>query len=54
MENSCMAQVDSDMLPDVDSAVAEFESNGGQLTIFSSFGEDPLRLSPILVAQREE
>lgn len=49
-----MAQVNSDMLPDVDSAVAEFESNGGQLTIFSSFGEDPLRLSPILVAQREE
>jgi len=38
-----MGQVDSDVLPDVDSAVTEFESNGGQMTTFSSFGEDQLR-----------
>jgi len=54
MENNCVAQVDSDVLPDVDSAVIKFESNGGQLTTFSSFGENPLRHNPVLISQREE
>ena len=31
----------------------DFEENGGHLTIFSSFGEDPLQRNPYLVAQRE-
>ena len=31
----------------------DFEENGGHLTIFSSFGEDPLQGNPYLVAQRE-
>ena len=39
----------------VDSATAvhQFESFGGRLTIFSGFGEDPLRQHTALVTQRE-
>ena len=53
MENNHAVKIDSDMLPDVDSAVNQFERNGGQLTIFSSFGEDPLRHNLHLVTRRE-
>jgi len=53
MENNCAVKIDSNLLPDVDAAVSGFESNGGQLTTFSSFGEDPLRDNTTLVAQRE-
>jgi len=33
--------------------VNDFESHGGQLTIYNSFGEDSLHSHPALVAQRE-
>ena len=46
-------KIDSGLLPDVESAVYEFEANGGQLTVFSCFGEDPLQGSPSLAARRE-
>ena len=41
------------LIPSVDSTVHDFERNRGQLTLFSSFGEDPLQGSPNLAAQRE-
>ena len=41
------------MIPNATSATQEFESNGGQLTYFNAFGEDPLQANPTLVAQRE-
>ena len=41
------------LIPSVGSAVRDLESNGGQLTLFSSFGKDPLQGSPTLAAQRE-
>ena len=34
-------------------AVVDFETRGGQLTLFSEFGEDPLLYNPSLIAQRE-
>lgn len=41
------------LIPDPDSAVQQYESLGGHLTIFSSFGQDPLRDRAHLVRQRE-
>ena len=46
-------QIDSRLLPDKESAVHDFEENGGHLTTFSVFGEDPLEGSTYLFAQRE-
>jgi len=54
IENNCAAQIDPALLPDSESAVNDFESHGGQLTIYNSFGEDPLHGHPALVAQREK
>ena len=52
-EDNCAEQIDPALLPDCESAVNDFESQGGQLTIYNSFGEDPLHSHPALVAQRE-
>lgn len=46
-------KIDPRLLPDAESAVRQFQSNGGQLTVFSCFSEDPLQGSPSLAAQRE-
>ena len=46
ISNNHAVQIDSCLLPDVESAVQEFEENGGHLTIFNSFGEDPLQRNP--------
>ena len=46
-------QIDSHLLPDVESAVHDFEEHGGQLTIFNSFEEDPLKRNSFLITQRE-
>ena len=46
-------KIDPTLLPDGETAVQEYESNGGQLTVFSSFGEDPLQGNPSLIAERE-
>ena len=45
--------INADQLPDAEAAVADFEGNGGHLTIFSAFGEDPLQQNPHFIAQRE-
>ena len=53
LNNNQAARIDSRLIPSVESAIQEFERNGGQLTVFSSFGEDPLQGNHILAAQRE-
>jgi len=53
LRNNQAVQVDCRVLPDVETAVQEFESSGGQLTYFSGFGEDPLCSNPALVTLRE-
>jgi len=53
MNNNQAVEIDSALLPDAEEAVADFEANGGQLTLFSAFGIDPLQDNPSLVAQRE-
>ena len=53
LRNDHAVQVDFSILPEVQLAVQEFESNEGQLTYFSVFGEDPLCNNPALVTQRE-
>jgi len=41
--NDQTVQVDPQMLPEPSDAVEQFESFGGHLTLFSTFGEDPLQ-----------
>ena len=53
LSNYRAIKIESHTLPDVESAVHNFEEGGGHLTIFNCFGEDPLHVSPTLVAQRE-
>jgi len=53
LNNNQAAQIDSRPIPSVESAMHEFERNGGQLTVFSSFGEDLLQESLTLAAQWE-
>ena len=53
ISNNHAAQIDSRPLPSVENAIHNFEGSGGHLTIFNSFGEDPLQRSPLMVAQRE-
>ena len=45
--------IDDLNIPETEVAVRRFESFSGRLTVFSQFGEDPLRQHPDLVAQRE-
>ena len=52
ISNNHAVQIDSCLLPDVESAVQDFEENGRHLTIFNSFGEDPLQRNSFLIAQR--
>ena len=51
--NSQVVPVDPHLLPDPDVAIQEFESFGGNLTLFSPFGRDPLQERLDLVTQRE-
>lgn len=46
-------KIDSTLLPDGEIAVQVYKANGGQLTVFSCFGEDPLQGNPSLIALRE-
>lgn len=51
--NNGAVLIDPALLPEPEKAVEEYEATGGQLTIFNSFGEDPLRHDCDLVIQRE-
>ena len=53
LNNNQAARIDLRLIPSVESAIQEFERNGGQLTVFSSFGEDLLQGNRTLTAQRE-
>ena len=52
-ENKQSRPIDTSLLPESDAAVSHFHSLGGHLTLFSHFGEDPLREHTELVVQRE-
>jgi len=41
------------VIPNSVTAVHQFQSYGGQLTLFSDFGEDPLKDDAQKIAQRE-
>ena len=51
--NNHVQRIDAAHIVDSATAVHQFESFGGRLTIFSGFGEDPLRQHAALVTQRE-
>ena len=51
--NSLTVPIDHRLLPEPDDAVQQYESFGGNLTLFSPFGRDPLEGSPDLASQRE-
>ena len=52
--NNQAVHIDPHQLPSPDVAVQMFEANGGHLTIFSPFGNDPLKDHMRLAAEREE
>ena len=51
--NNQIAAIDPHRFPSPDEAVRLFEEDGGHLTHFSDFGEDPLRDDPSRVQTRE-
>ena len=51
--NNQIASIDPHRVPSADEAVRQFEEDGGHLTHFSSFGEDPLSSDPSRVRNRE-
>ncbi len=51
--NNQAKPIDATLIAPSDEATAQFESHGGHLTVFSPFGEDPLRDNAQLLAQRE-
>jgi len=52
--NNQVMPVDPVLVPEPQDAVQQFESHGGQLTLFSPFGRDPLQERVGLISQREE
>lgn len=52
-ENNQAKDINHHLVPETDTAVRQFEGFGGHLTIFSSFGEDPLKDSSELFTQRQ-
>ena len=51
-QNGITLMSDSD-IPQTSNAVAMYTSQGGQLTVFGMFGEDPLSSRPDLVSRRD-
>ena len=51
--NDRTVQVEPYLVPEPRDAVAQFESLGGHLTLFSPFGEDPLKDRADLISQKE-
>ena len=52
--NNQAAPIPESIIPEPDEAVALFESRGGNLTLFSLFGHDPLTVFPELMEEREQ
>ena len=51
--NDRTVQVELSFAPEPRDAIAQFESLGGHLTLFSPFGEDPLKDRADLISQKE-
>ena len=51
--NNHAQQLSSMVIPTAETAVQQFEAGGGNLTLFSPFGSDPLFGHSDLVAERE-
>ena len=51
--NDSIVRVEPHLVPELRDAVQQFESLGGHLTLFSPFGEDPLKDRADLISQRE-
>lgn len=51
--NNQTTQIDPSFLPEAEDALQLFEANGGHITVFSPFGEDPLASHPDLAEERE-
>ena len=51
--NNCVARIESYQLPSPEEAVKMFEDEGGHLTHFSEFGQDPLRDDAVRLHNRE-
>lgn len=52
--NNRAASVPENLIPTAEDAVAQYEANGGHLTLFPNFGTDPLGGDPNLVNIREQ
>jgi len=51
--NNQVAKVTPAAIPNPDDALQEYQNGGGEITIFNSFGRDPLEQRPDLIAERE-
>ena len=52
-ENNRIAKIIPSIVPSPEEAVSRFHSMGGELTLFSAFGEDPLTESLAAIRQEE-
>lgn len=52
--NNQVAQLNTTDVPSPNEALQEFQNHGGHITIFNTFGHDPLGQRPDLVREREE
>lgn len=52
--NNQAAPIQESIIPEPDAAVAQFQSRGGRLTLFSEFGHDALAVFPELMEEREQ
>ena len=53
LANNHVAQMNPAVVPTSDQAVQLYQDAGGQLSLFNSFGEDPLALNSTLRQQRD-
>ena len=52
--NNEVAQLNPLVIPSPDHALQQFQSYGGEITVFNAFGQDPLELRPDLITEQEE
>ena len=52
--NNQAAKLNPSDIPTPDDALQQFQNYGGEITVFNTFGQDPLELRPDLITEREE
>lgn len=52
--NNQVAPLNPSVIPSADDSLELFRSCGGEITVFNTFGQDPLELRPDLIAERKE